>query len=82
MDGMTDTTYYIGTTTEYRVGDAVEDKLFYFDFQLAKEGAQVRAERAGALFGMVYEISHEVTNEDGTEVREPSRIVKFVDWSI
>ncbi|CAB5219281.1 hypothetical protein UFOVP221_49 [uncultured Caudovirales phage] len=82
MDDMTTTTYYIGTTKEYREGDAVEDKLFYFDFELAKQGAQMRAERAGALFGMVYEISHEVTDESGTEVRQPSRVVKFVDWSI
>ena len=76
-------TIYIGTTKEYREGDHVEDKVFYYDLKLAKEGAQMRATQAGALFGMVYEISHEITgNILDSPIRVPDRVVKFVDWSI
>jgi hypothetical protein len=71
-------TIYIGTAKDYREGDRVEEKVFYTDLQLAKEGAQMRAKRAGALFGMVYEVSR---TSDGT-VRSPNRVTKFVDWSI
>ena len=76
-------TTYIGTTKEYREGDAVEDKLFYTDLALAKQGAQMRAERGDALFGMVYEISLEIDDTTSeTAMRVPKQIVKFVDWSI
>jgi hypothetical protein len=76
-------TTYIGTSKEYREGDIVEEKLFYTDLELAKRGAQLRADRAGALFGMVYEISLEIDDRSlDVAVRVPHRVIKFVDWSI
>ena len=77
-----DTAYYIGTASEYRSGDVVKEIDFYNTAELAKYAAQKKAADAGALFGMVYEISHEVVEDTVPATRVPDTILRFVDWSI
>jgi hypothetical protein len=73
-------TLYIGTTTHYKEGDPVTDRVFFTNIELAKERAQMLADNDGALFGMVYEISSKI--DEITSRREPNTIVRQVDWSI
>ena len=76
------TAYYIGTASEYCSGDVVKEIDFYNTAELAKYAAQKKATDAGALFGMVYEISHEVLEDTTPHSRVPATILRFVDWSI
>lgn len=74
--------FYIGTIQNYKEGDLVDERVFYTDLQLAKEGAHHRALEAGLLAGSVYEVSHEVDETPETAVRNPHRVITYVGPSI
>jgi hypothetical protein len=76
------TDFYIGTATEYNVGDTVNETIFYNDPELARIGAQRRAEEVGQLFGMVYKVSHGIDETLETAERFPHKVIEMVDWSI
>lgn len=73
-------TLYIGTTTAYKEGDPVTDRVFFTSIELAKERAKMLADNEGALFGMIYEISSKI--DEITSQREPNTIIRQVEWSI
>lgn len=73
-------TLYIGTAHPHTEGEKVTEHVFFTDIELAKERARMLAEKEGALFGMVYEVSSQI--DALTNRRIPNTVVRQVEWSI
>lgn len=74
---------YIGTAKDYAIGQRVKPaSVVFYNIELAKEYAQMKAESQGALFGNVYRIAYDLDDSALFVERRPTHIEEHVAWSI
>ena len=74
---------YIGTSKDYAVGAPIpSSSVIFYDKELAREYAQLKAEERGALFGNVYRISYDIDDSKLFVERRPTHVEEHVAWSI
>lgn len=74
---------YIGTAKDYAIGQKVKStSVVFYSIELAKEYAQIKAEKAGALFGNVYRIAYDLDDNSLFVERRPTHVEEHVAWSI
>lgn len=74
---------YIGTAKDYAIGQKVKtNSVVFYNIELAREYAQIKAEKAGALFGNVYRIAYDIDSTAMFIERRPTHVEEHVAWSI